>query len=322
MTKQELIDRFNDGDTSFLKYFSNDAGLFVKFLGKREYIDELNFEDLGNYETVYNDALLGIKDLDYVLFVEKILDSLSDLSSENGKFYLIVDAEDLSSMYCNGRNTMPLDSIEKILSGDWLDYNFYDTDKDDWDLTIRSLDKENLSVLYNKIFSALKDVRVAPETDTLEFMAQSQGHPDYVHVTEANVILMLKDQDTKELLFDEYLSDLKRELFDVYRFASESSYHNAVYDEVWSALKTVFSNHEFITKKYGNKNKEFIKLEFINFNSIIEDVLRNGGYSIDYFGSFSSLFKSESSDCFDTNPEIYSYPSDEEINSYFRDNIY
>lgn len=323
MTKQELIDKFNEGDFSFLKYFGDDAGIFVRFLRKREYIEQLFLEDLDNFDTTLNQILLELKKFDYELFVENILKFLEDLSFENGKFYVTTEAEDLSKLFCSGRNDISNSVIDKVLSGDYgyEAYDWYQSNSDDWYSTIRGLNKENLTILYNKIFSILKDVQISPETDELESIAQSQGHPEYVSPTETNIIVMLKDSDTRELLFDEYLSDLKQDLSDVYRYATESSYNDSLYDEIWSGLSSFFPSKEYTTKKYGNKDYEYIKLEIFDFNHFIEILLKEGNYSCNYFGSIIG-FMQDTLPCLHTNPNIYGYASDETINEYFKDNIH
>ena len=323
MNRQDLVDRYNDGDKDILKYFDNNKLVFLKYLRKKEYWDQLDYTIGPNndyHDGEANSLLTALKSLDYELFLEKVLTQFDDVFFVNGKFYLITeDFHHFSKLFCERRNNIYF--ISTIISGEY-DYS-HDminwSDIDVWRDVIEHLNEKNLDYLYKKIFTELKDIKIEPETEVLESLASQQGHPGYVDDSISNINELLEDDETKEYLFDNYLTDIESDLKTVYSSAYETAFYNEAHKEIWSELNRYFVNPIIDSRPHTfqkNTSVEFLKAEIVDFNGLIDLLLSKSDTSPEYYGSLITWMRDELP-CLQFDSDFYSYPSMEEINDAF-----
>ena len=330
MNIHELIEMFNDGDTSFLDYFGNDVKAFFKLVYRKGLFDELDSSLLN--DDYQNELLLFYHETNKVKFWEEVLSELSDVEIIDGQPYFIGNKEDLAELFCDrSRNGLSRDSVSSILSGD------YDSYWDSWDLSdniyrdvVQELTKENLLRLKEYIIEILQDVKVDTHSELLESIAQNQGHPEYVTVDQSNIDEIVDDEETMIELLANELSDLRGELYNIYGNSYQSAYEVELYDEVMYELETYFGKGEWISKPHTYKKDttvEKYKAPIHNFEQIIVDYLESGaGYSygtLGYYGNYIGILKESSVECLDVYPPDYpdSRLVDKNINQYFNDYI-
>lgn len=329
MKVQELIERFNDGDTDFLKYFNNDLSTFLKFVNKRGLFDEL---DLNLLEDDYeNELLLFFRETDKVRFWEQVLKDLADVEMIDGQPYFIGDKEDFSELFCDhSRNGLSRDSISTILRGD------YDSYWDSWDLTdniyrdvVQELTKENLLRLKEYIIETLEGIEVGTHSELLESIAKNQGHPEYVTVDQSNIDQIVDDEETMIELLSIELTDLRSELYNIYGNSYQSAYEVELYDDVMNELETYFGKGEWISKPHVYRKDttvEKYKAPIHDFEQEIVDYLESGkgyGYgTLGYHGTYVGVLR-ENHGCLSVHPPDYpdSRLVDKNINQYFNDYI-
>jgi hypothetical protein len=334
-TWEDILEKFNNNDLDVPKYF-NDYETFFSILRKRGLMSEVDPKNAAGSEHWQNEYLLWLYDNDKENYYKWVLELLgNEVTIENGIPYLeIGDRRDLSNLFCDGgRNDLSQKTISSVLSGDgdiWDRY--WDTTNDVYDDVIEVLNPKNLNSLYERIIYELKDEEVSPETELLELIADEQGHPEYVIVTNENVVRIVSDEETMNYLLSEDLSDLKSELYNIHSNSYNSAYESEVYDSIMSELKQYFDidKAQWIYKSHPYKKEtkvEYFKVPIFNFDDIINDYLKyNNNYgnsgTIEYQGSLLNLIV-EDKECLSA--RVPDYPDFTEvnrnINEYFPDYI-
>jgi hypothetical protein len=329
MDIHELIESFNDGDTSFLTYFGNDITSFFKLVNNRGLFDELDSSLLD--DDYRNELLLFYRETNQVKFWEEVLSELTDVEMIDGQPYFIGDKEDLAELFCDhSRNGLSRDSVVSILTGD------RDPHWDSWDLSdniyrdvVQELTKENLLRLKEYIIETLQGVEVDTHSELLESIAQNQGHPEYVTVDQSNIDEIVDDEETMVELLANELSDLRGELYNIYGNSYESAYEEELYDDVMNELETYFGKGEWISKPHTYKKDttvEKYKAPIHNFEQNIVDFLEtNAGYgygTLSYQGNYIGVLR-ENDECLHVYPPDYpdSRKVDRNINMFFNDYI-
>ena len=329
MNIQELIEMFNDGNTSFLDYFGNDVKTFFKLVYRKGLFDELDSSLLeDDYE---NELLLFFRETDKVRFWEQVLKDLADVEMIDGQPYFIGDKEDLAELFCDhSRNGLSRDTVSSILSGD------HDSYWDSWDLTdniyrdvVEELTKENLLRLKEYIIETLQGVEVGTHSELLESIAQNQGHPEYVTVDQSNIDQIVDDEETMIELLSRELTDLRSELYNIYGYSYQSAYEDELYDDVMNELETYFGKGEWISKPHVYRKDttvEKYKAPIHNFEQNIVDYLEAGagyGYgTLSYQGNYIGVLR-DNHECLSVHPPDYpdSRLVDKNINMFFNDYI-
>ena len=329
MDINELIESFNEGDTSFLTYFGNDVTKFFKLVNNRGLFDELDMRLLD--DDYRNELLLYYRDTNEVKFWEEVLSELSDVEMIDGQPYFVGDREDLSMLFCDhSRNGLSRDTVSSILSGE------HDSYWDSWDLTdniyrdvVEELTKENLLRLKEYIIETLQGIEVGTHSELLESIAQNQGHPEYVTVDQSNIDQIVDDEETMIELLSNELTDLRGELYSVYGNSYQSAYEDELYTDVMNELETYFGKGEWISKPHTYKKDttvEKYKAPIHNFEQNIVDYLEAGagyGYgTLSYQGNYIGVLR-ENDECLSVYPPDYpdSRLVDKNINMYFNDYI-
>jgi hypothetical protein len=321
---RDLLDRFNDGDDSFMSYFNDDSELFFDILNKKNMLDEVNLDRL---DDEFQNKLIKFFASDNIeKFNYWVQQFIGYISIENGKYYLTIeDRGDLSRLFCKGRNDISQDMIEQVLNGEY-NADFYGLDCNVYDDVIDNLDKKNLIHLGNYIIKHLDGVNIDPETELLENISQSQSHPEYAIINQENISEVINDKETMEFLLSDKLRELESELNSVYGNSYEHAYESELYDNIWDELQTYFvGTGEWVRApgKYNRKTTvDALKIEIRDFIRDIIYYIDNTSASLAYYGSYIDILR-DRSDCL----SVYSpdYPDSDDvtknINEYLGDYI-
>lgn len=332
MDIHELIESFNDGETSFLTYFGNDITTFFKLVYRKGLFDELDTNLLN--DDYRNELLLFYRETDKAKFWEEVLSELADVEVINGQPYFIGDREDFAQLFCeNSRNGLSRDVVEELLNGEYdshsYGWNSYDLTDNVYRDVIEELTKENLLSLKEYIIKSLEGKQIETYTDLLEDYAKQQGHPEYVIIDQSNIDQVVDDEETMDALMDNELDELKGELYSIYGSAYNNAYEEELYEDVMNELETYFGKGEWISKPHTYKKDttvEKYKAPIHNFEQEIVDYLEsNAGYgygTLSYQGNYIGVLK-ENNDCIHVYPSDYpdSRLVDKNLNMYFNDYI-
>mgnify|MGYP006875002216 CR=1 FL=1 len=124
--------------------------------------------------------LYDMKKLIENILRQYVLESLSDVTYENGNYYVTLnDRGNLSYLFCDTRNSIKPSTVSDILDGEY-DMYFDNTTDDVYRDVIEVLEPDKLKYLAEKIIAEVSNEPISSETELLEEIAQEQGHPDYV----------------------------------------------------------------------------------------------------------------------------------------------
>jgi hypothetical protein len=328
MDINELIEKFNDGDTEFIQYFS-DIETFLKVVNKRGLINELDPE--GKLAEDYqNELLLFYYENDKQKFWEYVLKFLNDVELIDGVPYLILDSRgELATLFCDGnRYDISQGTVESILSGEHENDFYYDSTDDVYRDVIQELTKENLKRLKEYIIQTLDGQQLPTNTDVLESIAQREN-TEYVTVNESNIDEIVDDEETMDKLMEDKLGDLKSELYIIHNSSYNSAYEEELFEDIMGELSKYFGDGEWVTRPHTyrtNTEVQRYKAPIHNFESNIVDYLRdNKGYysgTLEYWGDYLGVIKNQD-DCLSIRPPDYpdSRKVDKNINLYFNDYI-
>ena len=332
---QSLINYVNNGNLEFIKDFFGSLESFLNYIGRKGLIHEL---DIINNELEFEDEVnkiaLAIKEHNPEKFREYVLESLSDVTYENGEYYVTLnDKSKLAYLFCDsGRNGMSQSTISEILDGEW-DFDFWDTTDNVYRDVIQELNKDNLIYLSKKISEELSDVEVEPETELLEEIAEEQGHPEYVALTPELIHdRIFNDENSTKSILNE-TDNIKSDLYSLHNRAYASAYEDEVYSGIMDELETFFDMRysEWVTVPSSvnpNKSHIYFKVKISNFDSEISDYLNNAkNYSepLSNYGDYISILTENigygSTNCLDYYAPDYAdwSKTKENINEFFGD---
>lgn len=327
MKWSEYLEKFNDGEIDYQDVESSFGSMenFFKFMSSKGLLPRIDFSKTNlNFEDWENEYLLTLYESDTEYFKERIAKELSDIEYIDGEFYWESYRGDLAMLFCDSNRNSSRDIVNHLFKDEGFHEYFDNTTDDVYRDVIEELTKENLTILSNLIIFELKDVKVETETELLENIAQEQNHPDYVVVDESNIFTILDDGETTKFLLNEYLDEIKSNLYWVHNNAINSAMEDEYWEDMWSELATYFEGRgEWITKP--NNKKELFRIKTKNFITYILDYLNENkkyGFSgnLSYYGNYIDLLVN-TQDCLRMS-EI-DWPSyrkvDENINLYFND---
>lgn len=278
---QPLIDRANEGDFSFIKNFFGDFQSFLDIIRKRGLISQLDIiNNELSYEEEVNKIALAIMEENPEYFRQYVLESLSDVTYENGNYYLTLNERgNLSYLFCDNRNSISPSTVSDILDGEHT-FDFYDVTDNIFRDVIEELESDKLNYLANKINDELLDSEIYPETDLLEEIAQEQGHPDYVTLsTDLLLNKIFNDEQSTNYILGE-TSNVNSELYSLYSHSYESAYSDEVYDGIMSQLEMFFDTKdsswvERESTTTPNKTYHYFKIKIHNFEQQISQYLNS-----------------------------------------------
>lgn len=332
MELEDFLEMFNNNDLDVKKYF-NDYQTWFSILKRKGLFDEIDPHNASDHEVWQNEYLLWLYDNDKEKFYDWTQKLLSDIEVEDGKVYWVGNRSELSALFCSGRNQdISQDTIETLLSGEgeaWEPY--WNTTDDVYRDVIEELNPKNIEILRSYIVKNLEGQELSPDTELMENIASSQGHPDFWEISDENVNDIIEDKESMESLLKNELSDLKSELYSIHSSAYNSAYESDIWDDIWSEINTYFEGKgEWIYRPHPYKKEtqvEKFKIPILDFDGFIKDYLWNNkdygnSGTIEYHGGFLELLREEN-DCLSVRVPDYPNPRtvDENINSYFTDYI-
>ena len=308
--QKRFVEKYNQNPELVEKVYNKDRGEMLKFIMSQnllDYVDEEIFEDY--LDLVLYERLNNASPENKVKVMKSIAENyLNDIVFEGDKIYYDADKDDLDQIFYDGRDGDRY-IVNKILSLDddwWEPYSDVVDDRSFFNECIGELTNENKMLLSNRINDELLDVKINPETDLLEEIAQEQGHEDYV-LLDVDLIhdRILEDEDTtKFLLLDE--TDIGNELMWRYNDAYNQVAVDGYYNQVMNGISTFFNsdkNPERYVSKYVSKytNKEVLTEKYRvdvtrSFYDFLMKYLSNWKDSvwtgnIDYYGTFTLIIK-------------------------------
>jgi len=327
-----LVDDFNDNDHEQIINLFSDIDTFFEALKGKDLLHLIDPEADGNEDWI-NEWLLYMYEVgNKESFYTYVIDSLSDVELNNGKFYFkTIYREDLSGVFCDGNRLSSRDIAYKILDADSDDWErFHYTTDDVYEDVISELTPKNLERLCELVVFDLKDVNVETETELLENIAEEQNHPDYVVVDSNNVRRIVDDEETMNFLLENHLSEIKSNFYSVHHNSYNAAYNDYLWEEVWSELQTYFvGKGEYVAKQVSSKDPQktaqYFEIEIANFESNIIDFLQNNkkygnSGTLGYMGNYINVLQ-EDFECLRLGPSDYpdSRKVDKYINEYFND---
>lgn len=309
MNLQIIVDKFNNGELDIENYF-NSMETFFHFLNKKGLIDEIDPIKGSDSEDWQNEFFLWLlQNNKGDKFLEYAKQLLSDIEiDDKGNAYLVLgNMVDLATLFCSDRrNDVSIGTIENVLSGEG-DNEFWgwgDTTDNVFKDVIEELNKENLSLLAKNIIFELKDEEVVTETELLQEIAENQGS-QFAKIDESNVYEVLSDEETMDFLMNEYLEDIKSNLYSIHSMSYNDAYYSEIWKSIWRELKEFFSDQgvwvERPHKFKQNTTVQTYKIPISDFQGVLADYLhdnKNYGNSgtLEYQGNFLSVLK-EMFDC-------------------------
>ena len=327
----EIIEMFNNNDLDVEKYFNN-YDTFFNILKKRGLMGEIDPKNASGAQNWQNAYLLWLYEHNKELYYRWIQELLNDVVFKDGKAYLeLQNRGDLAKLFCKGRNDVSRDTIEAVLSGesDWEPY--WDTTDNIYRDVVEELTPENDKHLGEIIVAMLKDIEIPADTEELELIAEEQGHPSYVIVTNENVKRIIDNEETMNELLDNQLEEIKSNLISIHNYAYNAAYESDVWDEIWNELgKYIIGSGEFISKPHPYKKNteiQYFVVPLTDFENQINDYLYNNmnygsSGTLEYHGGFIEIM-ADDQECLSI--RVPDYPDfrkvDKNINLFFNDYI-
>lgn len=295
MILDDVIEEFNSGNAKSLIYFNNDIQLFFNYLKSIGRFYEIDPRGYGA-DDWQNEYLIFLYQENTPEFYKWCNELLSDFEIVDNKVYCVVDTDDLSSIFCDGRD-YSRESIKQALSGD-LDWDWYGGyDIDIFDNVIDDLSPENIKKLKEIIVRELNGKEIVTDDGDIT-------------VTQQNIDEIFKDEDIMKSILDDELSELEQELKSLYYSADNAALQDEYYEEAWGSLNEYFVTSEkqwvsvrrgYTWDKDGNKKekyKEMIRIPMNDFDTIVLDYLGNNSKygtsgTLEYQGSVINIIGEE-----------------------------
>lgn len=278
---QIIIDKANEGDFDLIKSFFGDIESFLDFVKKEGLIGQLDIiNNEGAYEDSVNHIALAIMEANPEYFRQYVLESLSDVTYENGNYYVTLnDRGNLSYLFCDTRNSIKPSTVSDILDGEY-DMYFDNTTDDVYRDVIEVLEPDKLKYLAEKIIAEVSNEPISSETELLEEIAQEQGHPDYVTLsTDLLLNKIFNDEETTKYILNQ-TDTIYGDLYNLHNRAYESAYYDEVYDGIMGQLEMFFDTKDssWVEKKSSttpNKTYQYFKIKIHNFEEQISHYLNS-----------------------------------------------
>ena len=217
MTKEYIRNLFLNEDEEDIKefiqnYFGGNITRSIEFMEKYNIFEEDENVRDWYYNNYPNAITLHLFNTNEKQALELILNSLSDVREEGGKYWMYIsDRESLASFFydsTSARSFTPKDIAEKVLQEDHYDFLGYDDSMSTKDL-IDELNPENLK--------SLRDAFLKRNTGSSEFTLDDEEF----EVTKENIDT-ITDDELAELV--EQDTDLRNDLINLYNSAQEYAY--------------------------------------------------------------------------------------------------
>ena len=334
---KNLIESFNDGEyEDEIKPYFNTLINFFKFIKKYNLLDELDLgeiptDDFSNelFDYLVDNSIMSNLDYDSIPeeFKNNYLihglehnyedtikyitsDLLTDVKIRPDGLYLYLgnDRDELASFFCGSsrRDVSPEDVAKQVFSDEGLGNDWYFDAYTKPSDVIDDLDEKNTIHLKDAIFKEIGNVELSLEdydSDFFSSLSEEQGTEGYFKIQAEDLNELIKDSDAINELCKKDLSELGRELKNIYWNAYNSAYENEIYELVYDGLDEYFEGKidevpKEITKSDGKKVTKYLNYikirDFVGNISLFLENNRGQSYSdsyLDYFGSYTTLMK-------------------------------
>lgn len=274
----KLVNDINNGRIDFYARVFGDYETILKFLEKEGALHLIDFRDgdLSDYVNYYLNYMLNVKNDDTILdeIVEK---DLWDVIKKGDDYYLTLsDLTDLADLFKSyDREISPYGVAKGVLNEDYWE-PFYDTVYDIYNNVIEELNDENLNYLKELIIKKLPEIEVDDDFPELLVELSNDG---IININSQNINQIVGDSESMDYLLDEYLYDIKSDLYSVHNNAYNSAYTDEYYNKVMDELSTYFDM----------KNKEWVKRD----KGYDIHIKINKGELYNILSDFVSQFKDE-----------------------------
>lgn len=287
MTKEYIRNLFLNEDEEDIQqfiqnYFGGNLTRSIEFMEKYNIFEE--DENVRNwyYDNYPNAITLHLFNTNEKQALELILNSLSDVREEGGKYWMYIsDRESLARFFYDStysRSFTPKDIAEKVLQDDYYEFLGYDKSIATKSL-IDELNPENLK--------SLRNVFLKRNAGSSEFTLDDEEF----EVTKENIDT-ITDDELAELV--EQDPDLDGNLNSLYNSAEEYAYSDELYKDVMGGLQDFFGTKDFlkettfqVKRNDGStitKNKYEIDITNIFVNAVVESLNQNLKYDEVVFG--------------------------------------
>lgn len=328
---EDFLEMFNNNDLAVEKYF-NDYDTWFSILDKYGLMSEVDPHNAVGSEIWQNEYLLWLFKNNKPKFREWVEKFLADIAfDENGNAFLEVGNRGvLARLFCDNRNDISRDTIERILSDDGDVYEpYWDTTDNVYRDVIKELNQGNIEILKKRMIEEMKGRQLSPETEEMELISAEQGHDEYWELTEDNVARILDDEESMNSLLNDELSELKSNLYNIHSNSYNDAHESEVYNSIFSELNYYFEGSgEFLTKPHPYKKDTtyyYFRIPFHNLEQLVVNYLENNkeygnSGTLEYQSTMLNIME-EYHDCLRTS--VPDYPDfrevDKNINLYFSD---
>jgi hypothetical protein len=304
---QEYIDEFNSGEFESLLSIFGSMENILTFFKKRKVLDLIDPFDgeLSDYQNEILNYLLN--NLNDKSMMKYIVSQLSDVEVKDDGYYLqLSDKSDLCQLFKSygGRETSPRDVVNSLFEDDmWEPY--HNTTDDIYRDVIEELNPDNIERLKQYMLDTLTNLKIEVDDDSSDLF-NNYSEDGIFYLTSENVGDVIGDEESMKYLMDEdYLDNLKSELYSIHSNAYNQAYEKEIYDDTMNELSTFFdvTTSKWITVPSSvnpEKLREFYEIKF-NPNELANSIKKyvadrnNWGYysyNIDYMGSWLTLMDS------------------------------
>lgn len=274
----KYVNEFNDGDFDSLLPFFNNMENMLRFFHKKnvlQYVDPFD----SNIEDYQNEILnFLINEFDDKETLQKCISELADVEVKDDGYYLVInDRENLAELFDDrGRDTTARDVAKAVFGEDmWEPYS--DTTDDVYRDVIEELNPENIERLKKYILDTLTNWKIEVDDNSPDLFHNYADDEGVFYLTPENVGDVINDEESMNYLMDEdYLDNLRSELYSIHINAYNSAYETEIYNDVMGELETFFdvktAKWESRPSKYNSeKLNEYYILKF-NPNEVVNSI--------------------------------------------------
>jgi len=253
---------------------------------------------------------------------------------KDGKWYMVLDEiEELSLFFCKLNRQDSRSLAERILNQDDYFEFFYNTVDDLYDDVISELDDNNTIELRNHIYRSIIGTTVTLGSELLEDLCGGNCD-DKVTITDENFDDVFQDEKTLVFLLENYLNDIRSQLYNNHWNAYNNAYSDEIYESLWDQLSQYVSKSSsdwvgFESKKDPSKKYYMYYADVTNsIDKLILDFLDSnkgygGSHRIAYYGGLYSLIdgmiNNGEIDCLYINTP--DYPDHRKVREYLNNNF-
>jgi hypothetical protein len=278
MTKfSYYIEKINDGEIDDILPFFGSFENLLTVLIKLDLISQIDIfdESLRDYQNQFLYYLLQ-ENKYREEYIDKLIGETVDVTKEGNQCYFIFDdIEDLANLfvyYGGHRDSSPRELAELILKEDYWD-PFWETTDNVYRDVIEELDDNNLNHLKQKIVKELKDNKVYITSDTPELFEKFEIQKDdeyYVNIDGQNISEIIENEESTDYLLDNYLQDIKSDLYSLHSNAYNDAYNSEYHNKIWRELSEYFDSNSIEWIKSTPKSKTRIKLKINDIGYIFD----------------------------------------------------